>query len=51
MTQLQKLFAVFVAICGAIAVAIYDRSPGLTLITFNSIVTLFIGMALTAENK
>jgi len=51
MTKGQKIFALFVAINGAVSVAVFDRSWGLSLITFCSILTLFIAMSLTGENE
>jgi hypothetical protein len=50
MTQLNKLFALFIAIMATIAVSIIDRSLGISIITFCSVILLFIGFALTAEN-
>ena len=50
MTQLHKIGSLISSMAGGVAIGIIEQSLGMGFIAFCVMLTLFIAMALTAEN-
>lgn len=51
MKRSEKISAIFIAIVATVATSMIDKSVGLSIVVFCSVICLFIGMALTEENS